>query len=95
MKPIVLMYVPNDFYVGKGGSKMSDAELMRIFNGWEQNSSPAPEFLDYLWLIFTNSEIIVPEIQVFHPKDFTDIQDNELKNLVEEKLKELQNTFGL
>lgn len=89
MKPIVLMHIPTNLDVGEG-RPVSPVSLMNIFNGWDEHRKPHADFLDYLWLVFDKPYLEAPEIQVFHPKDFTDIQYNELKNLVEEKLKELQ-----
>lgn len=90
MKPIVLMHIPTNLDIGDG-KPASGVSLMNIFNGWDEDKKPYSEFLDYLWLIFDKPHIEAPEIQVFHPKDFTEIQYNELKQLVEDKLKELSN----
>jgi hypothetical protein len=75
-KPICVIYFPwpNSF---------NPTELMAIFNGWDEGKGKRQEgFEGYLWFCFIKYGIEAPEFQVFHPKDFTDIQFEELKQLV-------------
>ena len=63
---------------------------MRFLNGdTESNSSnykPSDKFTDYHWFCFYKQGIEEPEFKVFHEKDFTEIQFEELKKLVTESL---------
>ena len=41
---------------------------------------------------FSKEDITSPELKVYHPKDFTEIQYDELKKLLEGKLEQLKTT---
>jgi len=78
-KPICVIYFPELFTLNGLNNPL---ELATVLNGWDSKRESRPEFLDYLWFCFTKEDITAPEFQVFHPKDFTDIQLEELKSLV-------------
>ena len=80
-KPICVIYFPDNYNVGPG--RINVNELMRTFNGWDESKGkPQSGFEGYMWFCFIKYDIDAPEFQVFHPKDFTDIQFEELKQLV-------------
>lgn len=88
VKPIAVMYIPySDFW----GPNMQVSDMMILLNGWDDNKSLGERFEDYLWFVFVKPSIEAPELQVFHPKDFTEIQHQELKKLVTSYI-ESQNT---
>jgi len=93
VKPIVVIYLPENFNIGNNSGSAA-TELMTILNnnyGWEKESKYAVNnyWKDYLWFVFNDYELSIPRFEVFYPKDFTEIQFNELKDLVENKLKEI------
>jgi len=83
-KPICIIYLPTDFNL-PGIS--SPTHLAYALNGWEYKTEQRPEIKEYLWFCFTKEGITAPEFQVFHEKDFTEIQYNELKELIINELK--------
>lgn len=86
-KPIVVIYLPEYFSMdGRRGGEYP-LELMKALNGnfgnGEQDGRIYSDYWkDYYWLCFTKYDIDAPEFKVFHPKDFTDIQFQELKDMV-------------
>lgn len=70
-KPIAILYLNTGFTVT--GSRNGASTLMEILN---------EKWVDYYWLSFYKDDIDAPELKVFHEKDFTDIQYEELKQLV-------------
>jgi hypothetical protein len=82
IKPICVIYLPVDSPIYDGGQQLTPVEVMSALNGWDKKSEQREEFKDYLWFSFQKQGIGSPEFQVFHPKDFTEIQFNELKQLV-------------
>ena len=96
MKPICVMYFPVDFSFKKSGKIDDLVDLMVQFNGWpsekyKQMDSTNDAFGGYMYWCFHKDGITEPEIQVFHPKNFTKIQYEELKELLLNKLKEMNN----
>jgi len=95
MKPICVMYFPVDFTFHPSGMKIDLVDLMSEFNGWPSNSSKREQrdvgdsFGGYMYWCFHKENITEPELQVFHPKNFTKIQYKELKELLLNKLKEM------
>jgi len=85
-KPIVVIYFPDNFYLGPNDA--SPASIMHVFNGDHPRIEPHPAMLDYLWFCFSKYGIDAPEFQVFHPKDFTEIEFNDLKQIVLNHLNE-------
>lgn len=88
VKPIAIIYFPYDFSFGKGCKVISPLDLMQHFNGWQEQSNHREPIGGYLWFCFFKESLTDPEFKVFHSKDFTEIEYNELKEMV---LKEIQN----
>ena len=100
-KPIAVIYLPENFHLaGATGVEVSSVELMRILNG---NFGDNPEkanvtytdyWNQYYWFCFPKRDIDAPEFKVFYEKDFTEIQFSELKQMVEDGIKQIssQNT---
>lgn len=91
VKPICVIYLPKDFDLGTGQDKSSN-KLMSILNGWDTEVAANRKnyWEGYLWFCFTKSDIDAPEFEVFHPKDFTYIQFEELKEMVMDEIKKLK-----
>lgn len=95
-KPIVVIYLPESFSMD---GRMDDApmQLMRALNqnfgdGEHKGLVYSSYWKDYYWFAFTKFGIEAPEFKVFHPKDFTDIQFQELKDLVIADLEAMKTT---
>lgn len=87
-KPIAVLYLPrNDYY----GSNLMISQLTAAFNGYDDKLTMPQGFSDYLWFIFVNTELYTPELEVFHEKDYTEIQYAELKAMLEESIISLKN----
>lgn len=89
-KPIVVMYIPNNYQ----GSGWEPDILMRLLNGNfgdvqtdDEKYKLTDYWTDYYWLCFYSWEIEVPELKVFYEKDFTPIKFEELKQFIEDSLK--------
>jgi hypothetical protein len=80
-KPIVVLYLPDNDYFGPETSPM---DLMAVFNYDGGRIKMPPMFYDYLWFVFVNREIVAPELKVFHEKDYTQIQYDDLRKMLEE-----------
>lgn len=87
-KPIVVLYLPNSEYFGP---TISPWELMAQFNGHDDRIKMAQGFYDYLWFVFVDHELSAPSIQVFHEKDYTKEQYDDLKKMLEEGINSLKN----
>jgi hypothetical protein len=83
-KPIAVLYLPSDEYFGPH-TRVGD--LVAAFNGYHPDIQMPSGFSDYLWFIFVNGELYVPELKVFHEKDFTEIQYEELRQMIEDGVK--------
>lgn len=95
-KPIVVIYIPENFSVN-GDMKDSPMQLMRVLNnnfgdGGDNRIVYSDYWKDYYWFAFTKYDIEAPEFKVFHPKDFTDIQFNELKDMLLADLEAMKTT---
>lgn len=87
-KPIVVLYIPvADFF----GSTLPPSILMAAFNGQHDSITMPDSFNGYLWFVFVNRELVAPDLRVFHEKDYTEIQYNELKSMLEEGIETLKN----
>jgi hypothetical protein len=86
-QPICIIYFPKDFSFGEGELHVRPLDLMKEFNGWI-NPNPKEPLGGYLWFCFFKDNITEPEFKVFHEKDFTKIQYLELKQLIEDSLKQ-------
>jgi len=76
-KPVILIKV-DERISGVGGRRLNIDDLMKMFE---------PKFPDYHVLAFPAQTKDAFEVQVFHEKDFTEIQYNELKELITHSLK--------
>jgi hypothetical protein len=87
IKPIVVIYLPNDFYLG--GSRNAPMELMKALNAnfgedvLDYKIKYSDYWKDYYWFSFYDREIETPRFEVFYSKDFTEIQYAELKKIIE------------
>lgn len=84
-KPICVIYFPHDFPAN--GRKSWIYEYMRYLNGEQTDGSIKWDgrkeyWNEYYWFCFYKEEITEPELQVIHEKDFTEMQFQELKELV-------------
>lgn len=93
IKPIVIIYLPENFSINSN-ELSAPTELMRILNGNFGESDPKIKYndywKDYLWFCFYDHEVNSPQFKVFYPKDFTEIQYEELKKLIENSLQKIQ-----
>jgi hypothetical protein len=90
-KPICVIYIPESFSIGMRNCSSAANELMTALNGWgdEIDKSLRDKKLDeYIWFSFVKPDISTPEFKVFYEKDFTEIQYQELKQLIEDSLKQ-------
>lgn len=87
-KPIVVLYLPNSEYFGPD---TSPSELMAIFNGHDDRVKVADGFYDYIWFAFIDEASDVPRLQVFHEKDYTKEQYDDLYKLLKEGINSLKN----
>lgn len=86
-KPIVVMYIPkSDFF----SPKMPPSELMAMFNNDHDRIKMPEAFYDYLWFVFVNGELVAPELKVFHDKDYTETQYEDLKTMIQEGINSLK-----
>ncbi len=94
MKPICLIYLPTDYSFSESGLIVKPIELMRELNMWQDDRrhsvSDEDAYGGYMYWCFKKEGITEPEMQVFHPKDFTEANYEELKELLLNKLKEMQ-----
>lgn len=80
-KPICLLYFPENFVGGHDSNWIY--KFMRSLNGETDGEwKPNERTQDYIWFCFYKDNITEPELQVFHEKDWTDIQQQELKELI-------------
>lgn len=83
-RPICVIYFPSTF-VGSDKDRGWIYNYMRFLNGEQDDGSNwkhSEYFTEYYWFCFYKDGINEPEFQVFHEKDFTEIQYTELKELV-------------
>jgi hypothetical protein len=84
-KPICVIYLPEHWSFGNM-DRDGASELMKALNGGFGNDDNRVQYTDYwkeyYWFCFTKYDIEAPEFKVFHAKDFTEIQFNELKDLI-------------
>jgi hypothetical protein len=80
------MYFPHEFSWGKSGFIIDPFELMSELNGWKDYIVRSDDVANYFWLCFYKASIKEPEIKVFHEKDFTPIQYEELKKMIQEAI---------
>lgn len=86
-KPIVVLYLN---HVDTFGPNLSPGELMALLNDNHSDKKMAPMFYDYLWFVFVNGELPAPELKVFHEKDFTKAQYDDLYKMLQDGINELK-----
>lgn len=87
-KPIVVLYIPSaDFF----NISLPPSELMAAFNDIHYEIKMPPMFYDYLWFVFVDEESDVPRLQVFHEKDYTKEQYDDLYKMLQEGIGSLKN----
>jgi hypothetical protein len=91
VKPICVIYLPYHFDLGSG-QDMAANRLMTILNGWDDKVADNRKnyWEGYLWFCFPKHDIDAPAFVVYHPKDFTEIQFQELKDMVMKEIKNLK-----
>lgn len=87
IKPIAVIYIPQ--YLELNGRQVNPFELAAGFNGdeWSRYHLNRELYGDYLWFVFPHDSNEF-ELQVFNAAEFTQIQYDELKNML---LKEIEN----
>lgn len=88
VKSICVMYFPKDFSFVDDRT-IEPFKLMKELNRWAEYESMDNSYGGYIWWCFFKENITEPELQVFHPKDFTEIQYQELRDMVMEEIKKL------
>jgi hypothetical protein len=89
VKPIVVIYVPDDFSFSEGGMIIKPLDLMKELNGWGDASRRISDSYEgYCWWCFFKQGITEPEFKVFYPKDFTDADYKSLETLIQQALKD-------
>lgn len=91
-RPIAIIYFPYEFSFSESGHKIKPLDLMQNFNGMDRNNPHEP-LGGYLWFCFHKEGITEPEFKVFHTKDFTKIEYNELKELVLNQFNNVNSTI--
>lgn len=91
-KPIVVMYIPLELSLGKGGRISSANDLMNSLNGWGIYEQ-IPALSDYIWLCFDKHSITEPELQVFYEKDQQPITNDEIRKLIEDNVNTQKQTI--
>lgn len=86
-KPIVVLYIPRPDYFG---DMLYPSDLMAAFNGHHDNIKMPDAFNGYLWFVFVNQDLATPDMRVFHEKDYTEAQYEELKAMVKEGVESLK-----
>lgn len=82
VQPICVMYFPR-YYSFRGDRLVDPLHLMKELNGWGDIHRDAKDPIrGYIWWCFFKENITEPELKVFHPKNFTKVQYEELKQLV-------------
>lgn len=83
-KPIVVIYVPKHF----PESGWDPSQVMNILNNTENEKTRSTNYwTEYYWFCFVNEELDTPELKVFYDKDFTPINFEELKKMIDEQIK--------
>jgi hypothetical protein len=86
-KPICVIYWPGNYLFGR--DKNWIYEFACALNGDNfQGFKLATNFTDYHWFCFYDQDIHTPEFKVFHAKDITEIEFEDLKKLVLESIKQ-------
>jgi hypothetical protein len=84
-KPICVIYLPPHFSMGYELDAAMEL-MIALNNGFGQPSDSTRHYTDYwkdyYWFCFTKYDIEAPEFKVFHCKDFTEIQFQELRDLI-------------
>ena len=90
IKPIAVLYIPNNVSESTG-EQLRTWELAASFNGEDNTRYRVNKELykDYLWFCFPTDDNDFT-MEVFHPKDFTEIQYNELKQLITNEISNLK-----
>lgn len=85
IKPIAILYLPENFRFGADDSIENCVNLMKELNGWGESIKPDYELTKYLWFVFTNPVLITPIIEV---KNTSRLSKSEYKRLIE-RIKQL------
>ena len=88
-KPIAILYVP-DMDSPQNSAQDVAYRYMRELNDnyGDRNATTQTNgfWSDYYWFVFPEYGLEAPRLEVFHEKDFAEIQFNELKELVLAKI---------
>jgi len=87
VKPIAVIYFPDQYY--EKNNRNWIYEYAAALNGEKLGRwNLSTDFSDYHWFCFYKIDIDAPALVVYHPKDFTEIQFQELRDMV---IKEIDN----
>jgi len=92
-KPIAIIYFPDGF-ISERLNHSWIYDYMSFLNGEDRDDAKVKwgnnkgYFSQHYWFCFYKMDIAEPEFKVFHEKDFTEIQYEELKQLITESLKQ-------
>lgn len=78
-KPIVVIHTPIHF----SGSFTKSQEMAA-----KDRDHLSVNYPDYYWFIFPDPKVQIPQFQVFYEKDFTEIQYEELKQLITDAIEQ-------
>lgn len=92
IKPIVVMYIPSNL-TKRTGEQVRTWELAASFNGEDNTIYNVNKELykDYLWFCFPTDDNEFT-MEVFHPKDLTEVQYSELKELITNEISKIKTT---
>jgi len=89
IKPIAVIYVP--YNVVDSAGDFNAWEFAIALNGEDNTKYVVNKELykDYLWFCFPTYDKDF-KIEVFHPKDFTEVQYSELKDLITNEINKIK-----
>lgn len=94
-KPIAIIYFPDFFDGGKNRNWIY--EYMRFLNGEQTNNDQKIDWgekkdywTEYYWFCFYDSDIQTPEIRVYHEKDWTEANQQQLTELIMQSISEIK-----
>ncbi len=84
VKPICFIQYKPDAFNGAGSPSISVYDMNKVMQD---------KFADYLVLCMPEPEMVMNmNLQVFHPKNFSDMQYGELKKMIEKAISDLKVT---
>ncbi len=91
VQPICVLYIPEHYSFEKSGRTIDPIEFMTQFNGWPDRHSPKRDSVGgYVWFCFFKDGITEPVIKTYYSENFTPIQYDELKEMIEKNWAEYE-----